>query len=178
MNTFDAGLVRRARRAYELGRLAAASRRALPLALPISLALAGCGAPQEVLACGGGLLLAVTLFLWRGQEYEAGVWPGVAAGLAPLLLPVLVRFAGHPCRTGACLLLPAVCALGGLAGGVLLGLFAPRPRAGRVVPFVVACSVAGLTGAVGCLLYGLIGLAVMAAGLAAGAVPLVAARRA
>ena len=178
MNTLDAGLVRRARRSYELGRFAAATRRALPLALPISLALAGCGAPREVLACGGALLAAVTLFLWHGQEYEAGVRPGVAAGLAPLLLPVVARFAGHPCPAGGCLLLPAVCALGGLAGGVLLGLLAPRPRAGRVVPFVVACSVAGLTGAVGCLLYGLVGLAVMGAGLAAGAVPLVAARRA
>jgi len=95
MNTLDARLVSRAHRAYELGRLTAATRRALLLALPISLALAGCGAPQEVLACGGALLAAVTLFLWRGQEYEAGVWPGVAAGLAPLLLPVLARFAGQ-----------------------------------------------------------------------------------
>jgi hypothetical protein len=178
MNTPEATLESRARRSYEIGRLAAGLRRALPLLLPIGVALAGCGAPGEVLACGCGLLVAVTFFLWRGQDYEAGVLPGVAAGMAPLLLPVLTRFTGHPCAGGPCLLLPAICAFGGLAGGVLLGVLAPRPRAGRVIPFVVACTVAALTGAVGCLLYGLVGLAVMAAGLAAGAFPLLAARRA
>jgi hypothetical protein len=74
--------------------------------------------------------------------------------------------------------MPIVCALGGLAGGILLGLMAPAPGAGRRVSFVVACAVAALTGAVGCLLYGLVGLVVMVAGLAVGATPLVAARRA
>jgi hypothetical protein len=176
MNAPDAIFESRARRAYEFGRLGAGARRAAPLLIPIALALLGCGSPREVLACGGALLIAVTLFLWRGQDFEAGVGPGVAAGLAPLLLPVLTRGAGHLCSPGVCLLLPAVCALGGLLGGCLLGLLAPPPRVGRMVPFAVACTVAALTGAVGCLLYGLVGLLVMGAGLAAGVAPLVAAR--
>src|SRR5438093_9174474 len=88
---------RRARRAYELGRLGAGARRAALLLFPIALALPGCGAPQEVLVCGGALLVAVTLFLWRGQDWKAGVGPGIAAGLAPLLLPVFTRGAGHLC---------------------------------------------------------------------------------
>jgi len=177
MNAPDAIFESRARRAYELGRLGAGARRAAPLLFPIALALRGCGAPQEVLVCGGALLVAVTLFLWRGQDWKAGVGPGIAAGLAPLLLPVFTRGAGHLCGPGTCLLLPAVCAFGGVLGGVLLGLLAPRPRAGRAVPFAAACTVAALTGAVGCLLYGLVGLLVMGGGLAAGLAPLLVARR-
>ena len=178
MDTVEARLEKRSRRAYELGRFAAAARQALPLVPLIALALSGCAAPRQVLVCGGALLVAVTLLRWWGLEFGAGVGPGIVAGLVPLLLPVLTQIVGHRCPTGGCLLLPAVCAFGGLAGGVFLGALAPRPRAGGMVPFIVACSVAALTGAVGCVLFGLIGLAVMAAGLAAGAVPLVAARRA
>jgi hypothetical protein len=177
MGTAESRLEARGRRAYEIGRLRAASAHALPLVPLVALATIGCAAPHQVLVCGAGLLVAVTMLLWRGQEFGSGVAPGIAAGLLPLILPVLARAGGHPCTPAGCLLLPAVCALGGLAGGVLLGVLAPRPRIGRVVPFVVACSVAALTGAVGCLLYGLIGIAVMAAGLAVGALPLVAVRR-
>jgi hypothetical protein len=177
MNAPESIFEGRARRAYELGRLGFGARRAVPLLFPMALAIRGCGAPQEVLVCGGALFVAVTLFLWRGQDWKTGVGPGITAGLAPLLLPVLTRGAGHLCDPGTCLLLPAVCAFGGLLGGVLLCLLAPRPKAGRAVPFVVACTVAALTGAVGCLLYGVVGLLVMGAGLAAGMAPLLVARR-
>lgn len=178
MSTPEARLEARARRAYERGRLrSAALRGALPLVPLVALATVGCADQREVLLCGAALLVAVTLLLWRGQEYAAGVGPGVAAGLLPLLLPVATRITGHPCATDSCYLLPVVCALGGLAGGVLLGVMAPAPRAGHRVAFIVACAVAALTGAIGCLLYGLVGLVVMAAGLAVGATPLLAARR-
>lgn len=177
MSTPEGRVEARARRAYERGRLGTAVVRALPLVPLVALATVGCSAPQETILCGAVLLVAVTALLWRGQEFAAGVGPGVAAGLLPLLLPVVTRVTGHFCSSGSCYILPVVCALGGLAGGVLLGVMAPAPRAGRRVAFVVACVVAALTGAVGCLLYGLVGLVVMAAGLAVGATPVLAARR-
>jgi len=178
MSTPEARLEARARRAYERGRLRSAVVRALPLVPLVALATVGCPERLEVMLCGAALLATAIGLLWRGQDYGAGVGPGVAAGLLPLLLPVVTRVTGHLCTTGSCYVLPVVCALGGLAGGVLLGVLAPAPRAGRRVAFVVACVVAALTGAVGCLLYGLVGLVVMGAGLAAGATPLLAARRA
>jgi hypothetical protein len=178
MNAPEVRLEARVRRAYERGRLRSAALRALPIVPLVALATVGCAAPREVAMCGAALLAAVIGLLWRGQEFGAGVGPGLAAGLLPLLLPVASRLAGHPCTAASCYVMPVVCALGGLAGGVLLGVLAPAPRAGRRVTFVVACAVAALTGAVGCLLYGLVGLVVMGAGLAVGATPLVAARRA
>jgi len=178
MSTLEARLEARARRAYERGRLRSAVVRALPLVPLVAVATVGCAAPREIILCGIVLLVAVTGLLWRGQDFAAGVGPGVAAGLLPLLLPVITRLTGHFCTTQSCYVLPVVCALGGLVGGVLLGVMAPAPRAGRRTAFVVACVVAALTGAVGCLLYGLVGLVVMGAGLAVGATPLLAARRA
>ena len=178
MSGFDRHLEARARRAYELSRLAVASRRALLLVPLMALSLAGCAGRLEVLGCGALLLGTVTLLLWRGQDYGAAVMPGLIAGLTPLVLPPLAQLFGRGCAYGSCQILPSACALGGLAGGILLGILAPRPHAGRLTPFVATCSVATLAGAVGCLLYGLVGLAFMAAGLAMGALPLLAARRA
>ena len=177
MSTLEVGLEVRARRAYEKGRLTHAAGRVSPLVPLLALALLGCAPSHEVIACAAVLTVVITLLLWRGQDWGAGVGPGVAAGLVPLLFPILVEAGGHLCLPGSCLLLPAVCAAGGLLGGLLLGFVSPPPRPGRMVPFIVACSVAALMGAVGCLLYGLIGLAIMAAGLATGTAGLVALRR-
>jgi hypothetical protein len=95
-----------------------------------------------------------------------------------MLVPVVAQTAGHLCGAERCLLYPTICILGGLAGGVALGLFAPRPREARGVPLFAASLIAGLAGAVGCLLYGLIGVGGMAVGLLAGAVPVLATRAA
>jgi hypothetical protein len=178
MSILEAGLELRARRAYEVGRFAAAGGRAIPLVPLLAVALAGCSPPLAVLSCAGALLIVVTLLWWRGEQWSEGIWPGLGAGLFPLLLPALMETVSHGCRPGLCRWLPVVCAAGGMIGGCLLGVLAPRPRAGRLRPFVVACLVAALTGAIGCLLYGLVGLGVMAVGLAVGSAPVIVARRA
>lgn len=178
MSVPEAGLRREARRAYELGRVERAARGALLLAPILAVSLYGCAAPGKSLACAAVLLAAVACFLWRGEGYAEGVRPGVIAGVVPLIVPALARAGGHLCAADVCLLFPTLCAAGGLAGGALLGALAPRLRPDRPAPFLVACSIASLMGAVGCVLYGYVGLGLMAAGLAAGAMPLLAARRA
>jgi len=174
----DAVLQERARRAYETGRLGAALRRSLLLLPVVGIGLACCARPVPTLACGAGLVGIVTFCLWRGREYRRGVGPGLVAGFVPLLLPILAQATGHLCVSGRCLLYPAVCGVGGLLGGITLGRFAPPPRDARGIPFVTACLVAALAGSIGCLLYGLVGLAVMIAGLLVGAAPVLTARRA
>jgi len=178
MDDPETGLKERARRSYEWGRLAGATRRSVLLLPVVGAASLCCSNPGGTLAGGAGLFVLVTFCLWRGQEFRRGVEPGLVAGFVPLLLPVLVQAIGHLCVPGRCLLFPAVCGLGGLAGGVALGILAPHPRDGRGIPFVTACLIAGLAGSVGCLLYGIFGLGVMALGLLLGAGPILAARRA
>jgi hypothetical protein len=174
----DTDLSARARRAYEMGRLGAALRRSLLLLPAVGMAFLCCARPGPTVLCGAALVLLVTFCLWRGQDYGRGVGPGLVAGFVPLLLPILVQATGHLCTSGRCLLFPTVCGVGGLLGGITLGFMAPSPRDGHAIPFVTACLVAGLAGSVGCLLYGLVGLGVMIAGLLAGTVPTLAVRRA
>ncbi len=176
MDDVDAGLMRRARRVYEAGRLGAALRRSVFLLPAAGLASLGCVDWAGAVASGVALFALVTFCLWRGQGYRRAVGPGLVAGFAPLLLPILAQASGHVCAAGGCLLLPAVCALGGLVGGVTLGILAPRPRDGRGIPFVTACLIAGLAGSMGCLMYGAVGLGVMVLGLLLGAAPVLAAR--
>ena len=168
----------RARRAYEMGRLGAALRNSLLLLPAVGIALVCCSNPGPTLVTGAGLVLLVAFCQWRGQGYRRGVRPGLVAGFVPLLLPILAQATGHVCASGGCLFFPTVCGVGGVLGGITLGMMAPRPRDGRAIPFVTACLIAGLAGSVGCLLYGLVGLGVMIAGLLVGATPVLAARRA
>jgi len=173
-----ATLKTRARRAYEAGRLGAALRRSLWLAPVVALAGLCCADPAGTIVCGVGLIAAVTFCLWRGESFRRGIRPGLLAGFIPMLVPLVAQAGGHLCGADRCLLFPTLCILGGLAGGVALGLLAPRPREAHGVPLFVASLIAGLAGATGCLLYGLIGLGGMAVGLLAGAVPVLATRAA
>ena len=178
MDDLEIRLMQRARRAYEVGRLGAAARRSVLLLPVIGLALVCCTSLPGTLAGGTALLALVTFCFWRGQDYRRGVRPGLVAGFVPLLTPILAQVSGQPCTSGRCLLLPAVCGLGGLVGGIVLGMLAPHPQDGQGIPFVTACLIAGLAGSVGCLLYGLVGLGVMILGLFLGATPVLAVRRA
>src|SRR3989442_3117958 len=139
-------LSERARRAYEMGRLGAALRKSLLLLPAVGIAIVCCHNPGPTLVSGAGLILLVAFCEWRGQGYRGGVRPGLVAGFVPLLLPILAQATGHVCASGGCLLFPTVCGVGGVLGGITLGMMAPGPRDGRVIPFVTACLIAGLAG--------------------------------
>jgi len=117
-------------RAYELARLRRASRIALLLA---PLTVACLAEPRERQACAslGAALLGWCVWLrWRSRRGSELVNIGLLAGSIPLLLGVAQSALGVDCDEGAaelaCLL---ACALGGLAGGVLIALRAPAWRA-------------------------------------------------
>jgi hypothetical protein len=173
----EAALTGSARRAYEIGRLDRGLRRALLLAPVLFLPVACCSDPVWNVVCGAGLLAAVAACLWRGESWSRGVVPGLLAGALPLAVPLVVHATGHVCQGGRCLM-STWCLVAGVGGGLLLGLLAGRLREANATPLVAASLIAGLLGSVGCLAYGLVGLAGMAAGMAAGALPVLVLRRA
>ena len=178
MATPDTVLLERARRTYEAGRLRSAALRTLAL-VPLPVVAVGCGCQPRVVVMAGSLFLAAAGFcFWRGGDWRRGAMPGIAAGIVPLLTPTVLHSCAEACRAGACGTMTTACAAGGLLGGFLLAWMAPSPRSRGARPFVVACVVAALTGAIGCLAYGAVGLAVMAAGLAVGSLPALALRKA
>lgn len=168
-------LARRARRAYERGRLRWALARGVPAAGLTVVALAGCAAPAGPAACIVVLGLALAALLWRGGSWSRGAHLGFAAGLVPCWLPGLVHLAHGRCD-GFCLTLPSVCLVAGLAAGLLVG-WRGLKRHGDSRFWIGAASVAVLAGMIGCLPAGLAGLGGMALGMLAGvAAPVCAAR--
>lgn len=168
----DDAIVRaRARRAYELGRL----RHGLTLALVVPplalLSLFGCGAPELTLACGGALLVLVVGLGWRGQGYGRAVLPGVIGGVAPFAAPLLLRWTGSTCTGGLCLSLVVACLAGGVVAGAFAGACVRRMAGGSAGVLVASLAVAGLTGALGCVLAGAGGMLGLGVGMLAGAAP-------
>jgi hypothetical protein len=167
MSTTDArvhGALRvRARRAYELGRLAYGAKAAW-LALPM-LVLALAVSTRPWLAWSAGLLLlALAIGLrWSGGAVGRAVIPALIAGLPPLVLPPLLRAGGHCCVGGVCWSLCMVgCILGGACAGAMVGLAASAEREQRGSFLLAATSIAGLAGVMGCSVAGSSGMAGMA----------------
>ncbi len=165
-----------ARRAYELGRLKGALARgvgAFGLALPGFLA---CGRTPLAAACLAGFVLVVVMGRHRGEGFEDGVRAGFVAGLLPCLLPAILR-AIDP---DLCDLLfargPWLCALGGIVAGVILGL---RSRSSDGKPFWIGAAVTlTFAATLGCIPAGAMGFVGLLAGVVAGGLPVLAARRA
>jgi hypothetical protein len=177
MSVAEAVLLARARRAYERGRGLHGLETAtvvVPMALVSWFA---CGKPALTLLESAVLVALVTLAIWHGQELARGARLGLAAGLIPLLLPIVVGWSGHVCDASVCLLFPTACLAGGFVGGIVLGFLATRAG---LPPLGLASAglVAWLTGSLGCLVAGSLGLAILVAGLAFGLAPVLTLRRA
>lgn len=174
-----------ARRAYERGRVRHGASRAL-LAVPFLLApLSAClsaGRGAVMLSVIAAVAALLVLFHWRGQGFARGANVGLLAGLSPLLLPLVTSWVSPICSTLICGLLPAASIAGGflaalcLAGGSAAGFHddVPGERPGAQF-WGAAVSITVTLGIAGCLHVGLGGLAGMALGLAAGALPVLAA---
>ncbi|HEY2029836.1 MAG TPA: hypothetical protein VGH20_11580 [Myxococcales bacterium] len=169
METTD--LERRARRAYELGRLSQALRVVPWVLLPAAVALL-CGRPAGLVfaLCTAALAVSMALLI-RGGMAGRSVGPGLAAGWAALLPPLLLRTAGHACFGDSCMALGLpVCAAAGALSGILIGRVVLL-RGGGAASWIGAGVLAGLTGAMGCSIGGTFGILGMIAGVVAGSAP-------
>lgn len=171
----EAGLhLRRVRAAYERGRMRAALVRGLPAIAVVVAAALLLGGEWVRVWSAAGVAAAAWFLLWRGQAFGAGVFPGVAAGIVPLVTSTVMAAGGHSCTMGggcecstACIV---ACSVAGSASGFLLAVVLRRQPT------------AALTGAVVAIGVGLIGCAPLgfssAAGMALGALAAFAAVRA
>jgi hypothetical protein len=147
------------RSAYELGRLRAALPWALPPAVLAYVSCQCCVRGSVVVTMAGLLSAMLVFFVWRGGVLGAAARMGLAGGALAWLVPI------------ACPI-PAACVAAGLAAGLVIGALARTRASGRLAFVLTASLVAGLAGAVGCVLVGLGSVAAMGASLALGAVPM------
>ena len=169
-----AGLASAARRAYELGRLEGALVRGAAAAALATPGLLLCGQHGWAGVCVAAFGLVVAAGRMRGGPYEAGSRAGAIAGIVPCLLPAALSLYDP----ALCMLLlsrgPWICAAGGAAAGVVLGL---RGNVARGLPFWgSALAALGFAGAIGCFPAGALGFAGLAFGVVAGGAPVLVTR--
>jgi hypothetical protein len=158
----EQALQSRARRAYEWARLRRATA-ALPLLLLAAVSAAFGARPGLSMTVGAGLVTWGMFSLWLGHGMDRALLPGVAAGLAPLLLVTCATRVDHVCLGAAC---RSVCLAASLLGGGAAGLFVGRWVAHKGASLAMAGGAAGsalLTGSLACSCIGLHGLAALTA---------------
>ncbi|MCC6213947.1 MAG: hypothetical protein IT376_03700 [Polyangiaceae bacterium] len=171
MGSTDASVARRkARWAYEAGRLRGALLGVAPIAVVAALAACFAARPASALAFGAATLVAGAVMLWYGRDPQRAVLPGATAGLVPLVL-ALCASRVHVCGPDGCstLCVPA-CTLGGVIAGLAVAYVGHRRRAG-VGFWLAGSTVALLTGAMGCACVGYSGVVGLAVGFGLGVVP-------
>ena len=161
---------KRARRAYELTRV----RRAALAFAPVFLLILGAALIGErvgyILAFGAALFVLAVGLLWYGRGIKRAVLPGLAAGLVPLIFGLCARYV-HSCMGPGCL---AFCVPACFAGGVVAGVvvdFVGLRSSNKIGFWVAASGVGLLTGAMGCVCAGALGLAGLWVGFTLSAVP-------
>jgi hypothetical protein len=137
--------------------------------------LAWCRYPTLAALCGAALVALTAAFSWRGQLWGRAVAPGLAAGLAPLILPLLMRGASEICVGQMCCSLCLVVS-GGIVAGLAIGRRASGLAEGRATFLAAAGTLALLAGAPACAFAGVVGLLGLLLGFAAGSAPALLAR--
>jgi hypothetical protein len=177
MATEISNLRRRAKRAYEVGRLRHAAAWSIPALLIGGMVALMVREVSMPLVLGSLLYLASMFLLWWGRAPGRGVLPGIAYGLLPLGAGVIAKLHGHVCMGGACY---DVCLPLCIGGGILAGFFIARVAARSENPMAVffsASATALFTGAIGSSCVGFHGIIGMGIGLGFGFAPMMAFRR-
>jgi hypothetical protein len=168
MERSDASARRRARWAYELGRLRFAAPYGAGAAAVVVLAgLIGAPSPPLFAALGVTLVAVCIAMPTISRRLAGQVRPGLLAGAVPMIA-ALASARGHGCADACSDLCAPLCAAAGLVVGAWLGR--SHARWGALL-------VASLTAAVGCIAVGAGALAGALLGLALGTVPALAVRR-
>lgn len=163
-------LQRRARWAYEVGRLRLALLGISPLVVVVAIAACLAHRPMSTFWFGLAALLVGAAMLWYGREPQKAVFPAVVAGLVPLMLALCASHL-HTCGPDGCTswCVPA-CALGGVVAGLAVATVGNQRGAGLFF-WLSGSGLAMLTGAMGCSCLGYSGVAGLGLGLASGLVP-------
>jgi hypothetical protein len=162
---------KKARRAYELARVRRAALAFAPVVvLVVAAALLG-ERVGYILAFGSALFILGVGLLWYGRGVKRAVLPGLGAGLVPLVFGLCAKHVSHACMGAGCMALcvPA-CFAGGVVAGIVIDVVSVR-GATKIGFWVAASGIGLLTGAMGCVCAGALGLAGLFVGFAISAIP-------
>ena len=156
-------------RAYETGRVRAASR-IVWLVLPVAAVCLIESRGREACVCFTSLLIPLAIWLrWRNRQGTEAVTAGLLAGSFPLVAGLVAArlglHCGAPDTSSLCTALSLL--VGGVAG-VFIALREIGFRARALSWFTAGC-IAALAAGLGCVRLGVLGVAGVALGIALGA---------
>jgi hypothetical protein len=168
----------RARAAYEWGRWRAGVLRAARVIPALAVFCALHSQPLAGTLAAGLLVAAMIVWSWRGGIWGRAVWPGVLAGALPAVTPACGGLLRHGCSGRPCLEVCLwSCAAAGLICSATLAVWVVRVRAEDRRTFVLAAGLlSAATAAVGCTLYGLVGVGFLTVAVLASGAPLLLAQ--
>lgn len=163
----DDAFVAVARRTYEWSRVRKGLQRALWSAPAVLLALWG-GSPRATMILAPLILALSVVLVWRGGGGGRAVVPGLLVGV----LPIVVRISIGCCALEGALGHAVFASLmGGFAGGLVVSAVGLGLR--KTWPEILwTGALVGLTGSMGCALFGVGELVGLTGGLVLGAVPI------
>jgi hypothetical protein len=142
-------LLRRARFAYERGRVKRALVGAVP-ALVFGAAACAMGADARRIGLAFVLFAAATAALVVGGALARGVLPGFLAGAIPFVTASVAQSFGHMCLDGVCMAYCApACAASGVVAGTLVTWMTLRARGG-LLAWASAATLVVTCGTLGC----------------------------
>ncbi len=155
--------------AYETGRVRMASRIAL-IVIPVAVICLLETRAREACGCASVLLLGLAIWLrWRDRKGTEAVTTGLLAGSIPLAAGVILARLGLRCGAdGSASLCLGLSVLVGLGAGVVIAVREARRRE-RFWSWFTAGAVAALAASLGCVRLGVLGVAGVVVGMAAGA---------
>jgi len=164
-------MMRRARRAYELGRARRAVLGFAPVVVLVAAAYVFGDGDSWTASLGLALFVCGAAMLWYGRELKHAVLPGIAAGSVPLVLVLCARQFGGFCTGLSCTALCMdACAIGGVLAGLAVAGVGKARRSGPGF-WIAASALSFVTGAMACVCLGMSGVIGLALGYGAGVVP-------
>lgn len=160
----------RARRAYEWSRVKHAALYSSVALVLTAVSSAVCQESTWSLAIGGGLFALATGLMWRGGVATRAARAGLKAGMLAFAVPVFIFHGFFDIHCGIETIL-IVNAIAGLGAGILLSIQSARLESQRNAFLLGAAPVVLLSGTLGCLLFGPVGVASMAIGYLASTAP-------
>ncbi len=177
MTTVPDEFARRVRRAYEWGRFKRAVLHGAPALLLTAISAAISQRAGWSAAIGAALFVLVIGLIWYGRVGAPAAYAGLKVGALAFAIPIVIF---HWCFRDVCDLQTVLIfdAATGLGAGLLLGLKSAPLSVRRNAFLLSAGAVAALSGTLGCLFFGPIGVATMAAGVLLSTAPFAVYRRA
>jgi hypothetical protein len=155
-------------RAYEAGRLRAASRITLVVA-PLAAVCLLEERARGSCACCAVVLVGMAIWLrWRDRLGTEGVTTGLLAGAVPLVAGLVLKRMGVDCGAPAAApLCMSISILVGLVGGVLIA-YREAGRRTRLTSWLVPAAIAALAASLGCARLGVASVASAVLGITLG----------